>query len=135
MFQPASRTAQVLAFPTPSPATPLRAAQPAAPALPWVELVLTDPGMKAWRLADNAFRLEGRTAADGTLASFAELDVEGLTVRCALGSGEGAVETCQRLAAVLPRGYRASLHPELPLGSCAFVLHRDDESRRASAAA
>jgi len=97
--------------------------------------VLTDPGLRAWRIEDNAFRLEGRSAADGTLASFAEVVVEGHTVRCALGQDEGAVETCQRLALALPRGYRASLHPELPLGSCTFVLHRHDESRRASAAA
>ena len=135
MFQPASRSAQLLAFPTPASATSVRAGPPPAPALPWVELVLTDPGMKAWRLADNAFRLEGRTDSDGTLASLAELAVEGHTVRCALGQDEGAVETCQRLAAALPRGYRASLHPERPLGSCTLVIHRDDEARRASAAA
>jgi hypothetical protein len=100
-----------------------------------VELVLTDPGLRAWRLADNAFRLEGRTAADATLGAYGELSVDGLATRCPLGPDEGALETAQRLAAALPRGYRASLHPELPLGSCTLVLHRDDESGRSTAAA
>lgn len=133
MLQHAFRSAQVITFPAQASVAAARSTP--APALPWLDLVLTDPGMKAWRLGDNAFRLEGRTAADGTLASFAELAVEGHTVRCALGRNEGAVETCQRLASALPRGYRASLHPELPLGSCTFVLHRDDESLQTSAAA
>lgn len=134
MFQPSSRTAQVLAFPS-AAGRPQGMLPPAAPAVPWVDLVLTDPGVKAWRLADNAFRLEGRTSADSTLGALGEISVDGISARCPLGQDEGALETCQRLAAALPRGYRASLHPELPLGSCTLVLHRDDESSRSTAAA
>lgn len=134
MFQRSSRTAQVLAFPSPAGRTQ-GLLLPVMPAVPWVELVLTDPGVKTWRLADNAFRLEGRTSADATLGALGEISVDGISARCPLGPDEGALETGQRLAATLPRGYRASLHPELPLGSCTLVLHRDDESSRSTAAA
>ena len=125
-----SRTGQLLAFPRTAQA---HKAPQAAARVPYVELRLTDPGVQAWRLADNTFRLEGTTSED--LAGFAEISLDGAVVRCPLGHGEAAVVTCQRLAAALPVGFRATLHPELPLGSCTLCIHRDDESRRTTAAA
>lgn len=127
-----SRTGQILAFPRSAP-TRLQQAAPASARVPFVELRLTDPRVRAWRLSDNTFRLEGTSSED--LAGFAELTVEGGVLRCPLGNGEGAVVTCQRLVAALPAGYRATLHPELPLGSCAISIHRDDQSGRTTAAA
>jgi hypothetical protein len=127
-----SRTGQILAFPRSAPAR-LPQAAPVSARVPYVELRLTDPRVRAWRLSDNTFRLEGVSSED--LAGFAELTVDGGVVRCPLGQGEGAVVSCQRIAAALPPGYRATLHPELPLGSCALSIHRDDESGRTTAAA
>ena len=34
-----------------------------------------------------------------------------------------------------PRGFRGALPPELPLGSCTLVVHRDDGSLTSTAAA
>src|SRR5688500_8308792 len=76
------------------------------PAVPFVNLVTSDPSQKIARVADNAFRIEGLTANSTILHTLVELTIEQRTLHVSLGKGESPHGTAQRIIAALPRGYR-----------------------------
>jgi phage tail sheath gpL-like len=83
--------------------------KPAASKIPNVTVQSNDPGQRLTSLARNKFEISGIATNNGIIQSFVNVAVDGKSAKVFLNGGETTEETAKKIAAALPKGYKATV--------------------------